>query len=135
MNESTLDNHKKILGILYIITGLLTILAMMLLHAIFTMIYAFAFAEADPDEQAVFQFIMAIGRYVQLFVFVAVGAPTVIAGIGLLMRQGWAMILALIVACFKLFAFPVGTAIGVYAIWIYAEDQKFQRLKKTPQTT
>jgi len=131
MNPSQLDDHKKILGILYVITGLLTVMLMMLLHAVFTTIYAFAFSEADPEEQAIFQLIMAIGGYVQVFVIVVVGLPTLIAGIGLLMRQSWAMILALIVACFKLFSFPIGTAIGVYAIWIYSEDQK---LKKTPKT-
>jgi hypothetical protein len=131
MNASRLDDHKKILGILYVITSLLTIMTMMLLHLIFTTIYAFAFSEADPDEQAVFQLVMAIAGYVQVFVIVIVGLPTLIAGAGLLMKQSWAMILSLIVACFKLFAFPVGTAIGVYAIWIYSEEQK---LKQTPQT-
>lgn len=129
MNASRVDDHKRILGILYVITSVLTIMAMMLLHAVFATIYAFAFSDADPEDQAIFQLIMAIGRYVQVLVIVVVGVPTLIAGIGLLMKQSWAMILALIVACFKLFSFPVGTAIGVYAIWIYSEDQK---LKKTP---
>lgn len=130
MEAGRVDDHKKILGILYVITSALTIMAMLLLHAVFTMIFAFAFNDADPEDQAIFQFIIAIGRYVQVLVIVVVGIPTLIAGVGLLMKQSWAMILALIVACFKLFSFPVGTAIGVYAIWIYSEDQK---LNKTPR--
>jgi len=127
MDAVRLEDHKKILGILYVITSMLTIMAMLVLHAILTTVFAFAFSEAGPDEQAVFQLIMAIARYVQVLVITVVAVPTLIAGIGLLTRQSWAMIFSLIVACFKLFSFPVGTAIGVYAIWIYSEDQKLKQ--------
>jgi hypothetical protein len=57
--------------------------------------------------------------------------PTIVAGIGLLYKQHWALILALILGCFKLFSFPFGTALGVYTIWIYAEDTK--RANQTAQ--
>src|SRR5688572_24535124 len=130
MEASRLDDHKKILGILYVITGFLLIMGMLVLRAIFTTIYAFAFNDAEPEEQAIFQLIMSIGAYVQVLVIAIVAVPTLISGIGLLMRQSWAMIAALIVACFKLFSFPVGTAIGIYAIWIYSEDQKLQKTAK-----
>jgi hypothetical protein len=131
MDAARLEDHKKILGILYVITAMLTIMAMLVLHAILSTVFAFAFAEADPDEQAVFQLVMAIARYVQVIVITIVAVPTLIAGAGLLARQSWAMIVALVVACFKLFSFPVGTAIGVYAIWIYSEDQKLKQASRT----
>jgi hypothetical protein len=130
MEASRLDDHKKILGILYVITAFLTIMVMMVIRAIFTTIYAFAFNDAEPEEQAIFQLIMSIGAYVQVLVIGVVAVPTLIAGIGLLLRQSWAMIVSLIVACFKLFSFPIGTAIGIYAIWIYSEDQKLQKTSK-----
>lgn len=131
MEQNRLEDHKKILGVLYIVTGMFTILAMLILNGVLTMIYAFAFEEANHDEQAVFQFIISILRYVQIFVIALYGLPSLIAGVGLLMKQSWAMILALIAAAFKLFSFPVGTAIGIYAIWIYAEEQRLAR----PRTT
>lgn len=126
MEASRLDDHKKILGVLYVITGVLTIMAMLMLRAIFTTIYAFVFAEAEQEEQAAFQLAMAIVGYVQVLVlFIAI--PTLIAGIALLTRQSWGVLMALIMAVFKLFSFPIGTAIGIYAIWIYSEDQKLNR--------
>jgi hypothetical protein len=131
MERQRLEDHKKILGVLYIVTGLFSILIMLILNAVFTMVYALVFEEVNHEEQAIFQFVMSIIRYVQVLVILIYGAPSILAGIGLLMRQSWAMILALIVAALKLFSFPVGTAIGIYAIWIYAEDQ---RTAKAPQT-
>src|SRR5688572_525304 len=124
MEAQRLDDHKKILGVLYIVTALFAIMIMLILNGVFTALYAMIFAEAAQDEQMIFQFIISIIRYVQILVIAFYAVPSLIAGVGLLMRQSWAMILALIVAALKLFSFPVGTAIGIYAIWIYAEDQR-----------
>jgi hypothetical protein len=124
MEAQRLDDHKKILGVLYIVTALFSIMIMLILNGVFTALYAMVFSEAGHDEQMVFQFIISIIRYVQILVIAFYAVPSLIAGVGLVLRQSWAMILALIVAALKLFSFPVGTAIGIYAIWIYAEDQR-----------
>ena len=124
MDTIRLDGHKKVLGILYVISAMLTILGMIMLNAILSLVFSFAFNEADADEQRVMEFVSAIVQYVPIFIILFFSIPTLIAGIGLLTRQTWAMIFALIMGCLKLFNFPIGTAIGIYAIWIYAEDQK-----------
>jgi hypothetical protein len=124
MDAIRLDGHKKVLGILYVVSAMLTILGMIMLNAILTLVFSFAFNEADADEQKVMEFVSAIVQYVPIFVILFFSIPTLIAGIGLLTKQTWAIIFALIMGCLKLFNFPIGTAIGVYAIWIYAEDQK-----------
>jgi hypothetical protein len=124
MDEQRLDNHKKILGVLYVVTALFTILIMLILNGVATTLYAILFSEAEQEEQMIFQFIISIMRYVQLLVIGFYALPSLIAGVGLLMRQSWAMMLALIVGALKLFSPPVGTALGIYAIWIYAEDQR-----------
>ena len=54
--------------------------------------------------------------------------PAIIAGVGLLKRQFWARILALIIACLDLFNFPIGTAIGIYALWTLLQDETVQIL-------
>jgi len=124
MDTIRLDGHKKVLGILYVISAMLTILGMIMMNAILSLVFSFAFNEADADEQRVMEFVSAIVQYVPIFVILFFSIPTLIAGIGLLTRQTWAMIFALIMGCLKLFNFPIGTAIGIYAIWIYAEDQR-----------
>ncbi len=124
MNAIKLDGHKKVLGILYIITAMFTIFGMLMLNAILTFIFSLAFNEVDPDERKIMELVLSIVQYLPVIIITLFSLPTLIAGIGLLTGQSWATLLALIMGCVKLFSFPIGTAIGIYAIWIYSEDQK-----------
>src|SRR6188474_126971 len=107
MDTQRIDDHKKILGVLYVVTGLFAIMIMLILQGVFTTIFAFVFDEMNQEEQAIFQFVISLIRYVQILAIVLYGVPSVLAGLGLLTKQSWAMILALIVAALKLFSFPV----------------------------
>lgn len=125
--ETPLDNHKKVLGILFVTWGSLTILGMLLLSAFLSVIFSFALNEADPDDQKALEVVLPIIQYIPIFIIVIFAIPTLIAGIGLLMRKSWAMLFSLVVGCLKLFSFPFGTALGIYSIWIYTEEQKVKR--------
>jgi hypothetical protein len=46
------------------------------------------------------------------------GVVGIIAGWGLLDRQSWARILAIILGFLSLLHFPLGTALGVYTLWV-----------------
>ena len=46
------------------------------------------------------------------------GVVGVIAGWGLLDRQSWARILAIVLAFISLLNFPLGTALGIYTLWV-----------------
>jgi hypothetical protein len=127
MDAQSLDNHKKILGIIYIVTASLTILVALFIRAIMSTVFGFALEQADHEERQIAEFVMALAGFLPAIIIIFGGVPTLIAGIGLVTKQSWAMILALIMGCLKLFSVPIGTAIGIYAIWIYAEDQKFKK--------
>lgn len=124
MDSTRLDGHKKILGIVYVVSAVLTITGMLLVRAILSIVFSFALNEADPDDRQVIDMILSLMQFLPFVIIIFISVPTLIAGIGLLTRQSWALLLALIMGCLKLFSFPIGTAIGVYAIWIYAEDHK-----------
>jgi hypothetical protein len=130
MDSIKLDGHKKVLGILYVISAVLTITAMVLLKAILTIVFSFALDKADPDDRAVIDMILSLVQFLPYLVVIFISIPTLIAGIGLLTHQRWAPLMAVIMGCLKLFSFPIGTAIGVYAIWIYAEDHKLNAAGK-----
>lgn len=127
MDAQRLDGHKKVLGILYVMSAALTTLAALLINALLSLIFTFAFEQADPEEQRIMDFVIALTAYLPAIIIFVFALPTFIAGIGLLTKQSWAVIISLIVGCLKLFSFPIGTAIGVYAIWIFSEDQKLSR--------
>lgn len=131
MDAQTLDTHKKVLGIIYVITASLTIIIALLLRAILAIVFEFAFEHADPEEQRIADFIMAITSFLPAVIIIFSSVPTMIAGLGLLTRQAWAPTFALIMGILKLISFPIGTAIGIYAIWLYAEDGKLKRSTQT----
>lgn len=49
-----------------------------------------------------------------------------VAGYGLMQRETWGRVLALILAFISLFNIPFGTAIGVYTIWVLLPGQAEQ---------
>ena len=49
---------------------------------------------------------------------VALAAGVAAAGVGLIQYRSWARTLAIIMAVFLLFHFPIGTIIAVYAFWV-----------------
>jgi len=48
------------------------------------------------------------------------------AGWGLMKREGWARVLALVLAFISLFNIPFGTAVGVYTMWVLLPAQSQQ---------
>lgn len=119
-----MENHKKILGILYVVSGSLTMLVIFGISMLATTIMALVAHNVDPQDAAIMELVARLLQILPVIIVVFFSIPSIIAGIGLLYKQSWALILALILGCFKLFSFPLGTALGVYTIWVYAEDNK-----------
>lgn len=125
---NAIDQHKKVLGIIYIVTASLSILIMLLVSAFVGTLFQFVIdkaveEDADTILQAVKTFVTALVWVITIFVSI----PSIIAGIGLLNKQRWALTLALILGCLKLLSFPIGTAIGVYSIWVYTENSRLEK--------
>jgi len=124
-----MDIHKRILAILYIISASVQILAMIILSSIITLIIPFIMEEAGPEAQWVFVWIVPFIRFIAIGIIVLFSIPSIIGGVGLLNDKPWALTLLLVLGCFKLFSFPIGTAIGIYTIWVYAENHKKNSVK------
>ena len=127
METAKLESHKRTLGIIYIFSGTFTILGALAINMILSLIFSFAFNEANPEEKQILDFITSLLSILPTILIVVVAIPTLIAAYGLLSKQSWGVIFSLIVGCLKLFSFPIGTAIGVYAIWIFSEDQRTKK--------
>jgi hypothetical protein len=50
--------------------------------------------------------------------FLASAAAGILTGWGLLDRQPWARMLAIVLGCFNLLEVPFGTALGIYTLWV-----------------
>jgi len=60
------------------------------------------------------------------FLLVIFALPGLAAGIGLLMHKNWGRILSIVIAILELFIFPIGTLIGIYAIFVMAQDSAME---------
>ena len=51
------------------------------------------------------------------------GIFALVAGYGLLKRRSWARTLTIILSVINLLNFPIGTALGGYALWVMLQDE------------
>jgi hypothetical protein len=118
-----MEQHKKILSILYLVSGTLNLLFGIIAIAFLTALFPVLADEAGADAWK----IETLGNVLNLvigIVLILYALPSFIGAIALLNNKRWGLILLMVLGCFKLFLFPVGTALGIYTIWIYVEDQK-----------
>ena len=60
--------------------------------------------------------------------------PGLIAGIGLIRFKPWSRMLAMVIAVFTLFSFPIGTALGIYALWILLSNESIELFESTKES-
>jgi hypothetical protein len=112
------DTHVKVLGVLYIALSALGVL-----FALFVMLTlggaaGIVGAAADAEDAAIAIPIIGITGMALVVVALALSLPGLLAGWGLLQFKPWARILALVLAIINLFNIPVGTVVGIYALWV-----------------
>jgi zinc ribbon protein len=108
------SGHFRLLGILWIIESALRVLPGLVLLALSAHSFSFLPPEVPPVVPGILHAIFpAIGGFLLL-----TGAIGVAAGWGLLERQAWARPLAMVLGVLGLFHFPLGTALGVYTLWV-----------------
>jgi hypothetical protein len=119
MNTFTQDDlrtHVPILGWL-LIAGNAIFLVIAALSL--TFLIGIGFLSGDAEAARILTFIAIITAGL----FGTLSLPGIVAGIGLLRRAAWGRILALIVGFLSLINFPIGTAIGIYAIWVLLQSE------------
>lgn len=115
-NTRNMEKHLTLVGALSITLGALGVFFAVV--ALIAIVGAGLFSD-DPTARFVTQI---VGPAVALFL-VLTSIPGIVGGIGLLKRKTWARILVLIYAIPSLLSIPIGTAFGVYAIWVFMQDE------------
>lgn len=118
-----MEQHIKVLSVLFVILGILGIVvavAFMLLGA--GTAATILSQDQGPDAQVGAAWAGGCITFIAaLFGILAI--PSILAGWGLSQRKSWARILTIILAILSLPSFPVGTAIGVYALVILFNEE------------
>jgi hypothetical protein len=67
------------------------------------------------------------------FVFLVGAALGLAAGWGLLQREGWARMLAIVIGALNVFDPPFGTAIGIYTLWVLLPTDSEREYRQLPR--
>ena len=113
-----METHVKVLGILHIVFGALGILAGLGLLVLFGGIAGLVEATTSSQDARVTIPILNIVAWALFGFLFVISIPGVIAGMGLLQYQNWARILTIVLSALNLLNVPIGTALGVYGLWV-----------------
>lgn len=111
-----MEQHIRIISILYIVLGVIGLLAGV---AVIVVGAGAGLMSGDPDAAIAGG---TCGTIIGLTI-VVLSVPSIIAGVGLKNYREWARILTIILSVLNLLNFPIGTAIGAYALWALLNDQ------------
>ena len=113
-----METHVKVLAVLNLVFAALGILLALVIFAVTGAVTGAVRTAADPaDAQIAIPFIRLGGATVATFLL-ALAVPGVVVGLGLLKHQPWARILGIVLSALTLLHFPLGTALGVYGLWV-----------------
>jgi hypothetical protein len=120
--RSRIAGHLRVLGILWLVLSGLRLLPGLFLLFLFRP----EMQLLPPDVPAfVPHLVRSIGFGIMLFA--VLGG---IVGWGLLSRQSWGRMLALVLGCLNLLDFPLGTALGIYTLWVLLPAQSGQEYQQ-----
>jgi hypothetical protein len=118
--SNRVSSHIRILGILWVIAGLLRALSVGWVWFVGRMVVPNVLSAVIPH----FVFSDPLSRLVQGGLAFASGilvmqaALALVAAWGLLERQSWGRIWAIIAGILALWHIPLGTALGIYTLWV-----------------
>ena len=130
-----MQDHVKVLAWLHIVFGVLGALAAIIILgiAVFggSMVRMLA---QDPEALLVAPIVWIAGTVLSAIIMLC-AVPGLVAGISLLELRPWARVVAIVISALHLFNIPVGTALGIYGIWVLLNpetEEMFRSAASTP---
>jgi len=130
------ESHVQLVGILWLAMSAFNAIAGLIVLVLGTTLFPHLHEMKDvpPDVPIGFltSFFTAIG-----ILILGKSACGFLAGWGLMKREPWARVLALVLAFISLFNIPFGTAVGVYTMWVLLPGQsqkEYDALVAAPAT-
>ncbi len=119
------QRHIHGLAILWLVYSLLGILGWFIAMPFLGFVFGHAGHGFGPREYPFplpFHWILSLAT-IAIYVRAALG---LLVGFGLMRRERWARVLALIVGILSLIKLPFGTALGIYTLWVLLPAQSGQ---------
>jgi hypothetical protein len=118
--KRNMKQHVSFVGALHIGFGLLGIAGALAIF--FGFQFLFELVDHDPIAQKVLSYVGNTIALITMF-FSSLG---VIGGAGLFSYRSWARVLVMIVSAVNCLNIPVGTAKGIYSIWVLMQPETIE---------
>jgi ribosomal protein L40E len=131
LRRSRVQQHVQMLSILWMAYGALETVGGVVVIVVAKTFFGHIHIEHGPPPEVTAwlePFLTFIG-----WMILVKAAAGFIAGWGLLQRQEWARIFALVVGFVALLNVPIGTTIGVYTLWVLLPTQSDEEYKALAQ--
>ena len=126
--KRNMRQHVSFVGALHIGFGLLGVAGALAIF--FGFQFLFQLVEDEPIAQNVLSF---IGNSIGL-ILLFISTLGVIGGIGLFSYRPWSRILVMIVSALNCLNVPVGTAKGIYSLWVLMQPETIELFEDSNQS-
>lgn len=125
------ESHKRTTAIFHLVVGFFRLFVFGGVALFFSIFKPFIENEIIKEEGADAIWVMDLvstAFFGIIIIAVIISAlPSIIGGFATLQGKSYGMILLLISGCISLLSFPLGTALGIYTIWVYTENNKLEK--------
>jgi len=128
MEKRNMKQHVSFVGALHIGFGLLGLAGALAIF--FGSQFLFELVEHEPVAQKVLSF---VGNSVAL-ILVFFSSLGIIGGAGLFSFRPWARILVMIVSALNCLNVPIGTAKGIYSLWVLMQPETIELFENSNQS-
>lgn len=119
--------HLNIVSYLFMIMSIVPAVTMFLFYLL---IFGGMTALSVTNNDTAPLLIISGGLGLILIIILAIATvPGFLAGYGLLKNKEWGRVLGIVMAIIYLLAFPLGTAFGIYALWVLLNEETEYNLK------
>jgi hypothetical protein len=115
--------HVKLLGVLHIVFGALGILLALALLFLFGGLAGLVQSSDRSSDSFVGAGFLGLIGVIVFFALLIFSLPGLIAGIGIVNLRPWGRILGIVISALDLLNVPLGTAVGVYGLWVLLSNQ------------
>jgi hypothetical protein len=123
MEESDMKKHVTLVAALQIGFSAMGMLAAIVIFFVFSFAGSFV-----PDVNVATVVLKFLGTFLPAIIFLW-SLLGLLGGIGLLSCQKWARVLVMVIAAIGCIAFPVGTIVGIYSLWVLMQDDTVKVFK------
>jgi len=125
------QEHVRLLSLFWLAFSAFNTVGAVVLYILANTLFAHLREFGAPEAPA--SFLRPLLSVIAIFLF-AKAAIGFLAGWGLLQREKWARVLALVLAFISLFNIPFGMALGVYTMWVLLpaeSEREYDALSET----